>query len=356
MIAGAIGAQQHHCASNAWRALITFPEFFRHHGHLVEGWLVIEEAERVTLVEHVWCLLAHEHIVDPSILLLVPETTHVFYFSGVTRDYAETEALEGALFPHVRFDGLHGDDGLGHPGYREARTAARRKLYTLALAQRPPKAIQLFVGRDLDEESQPASAERATAPLIIEGMPLDVHLSLVTSQVIEAVSDHCWQNARQALLAMPDAFVCASYIEGWMVSEWAEEIHLTEHGWICTSRSSIVDPSLLLHPVPRRLAYFPGVQVSWLEIQAYATERLPLARSRGLSMLTYQEACQQALELAEALAWQTGLPLVIEPGRTSAIRVTGATMHLKEVIWPFPVPSTPLSFDLFEEEEHDAHS
>lgn len=56
-IAKAIDAQPNHCALNAWRTLIEFPEIFRDEGHLVEGWCVVEEKEHVALVEHVWCEL-----------------------------------------------------------------------------------------------------------------------------------------------------------------------------------------------------------------------------------------------------------------------------------------------------------
>src|SRR5260370_27812127 len=85
-LAVATHAQTFHCTSNAWRALIEFPDLFRSGGRLVEGWFVIETNDRVVMNEHVWCELAGR-IVDPSILLLVSETTPVFYFPGLSRDY-----------------------------------------------------------------------------------------------------------------------------------------------------------------------------------------------------------------------------------------------------------------------------
>jgi hypothetical protein len=338
-VAAAIGAQKNHCAANAWRALIEFPELFRRGGHLVEGWFVIEEEGQVTLVEHVWCELANGLIVDPSVLLLVPETTPVFYFPGLTRDYAETEALEGELFPHVRFDGLHGDDGLGHPGYMAARSAARRKAYALALARKPPKAMQFLTARD-PKEAHPPEADVAIAPPVVEGAQLDLQRSLDTCRQIQSVSGQCWYNARKALFDMPNAFLTAVYIEGWVVGQSPDAIRVTEHGWIWMPRTGIVDPTIVLGSVPTRLAYLPGVQLSWLEMQQYRTIRLPLARERGLNSPEYQESCRNALSKAETRAWQTGLPILIEPGGVCTLRAVGETIQIAEVSWEFPVPST----------------
>ena len=335
-VAAAIDAQPNHCALNAWRTLIDFPELFREAGHLVEGWCVIAEEEQVTLVEHVWCTLDDgQKIVDPSILLLVKDSTPLFYFSGLTRTYTETEALEGALFPHVRFDGVHGDDGLGHAGYKAARAAARRKVYTLALARKPPKAMEFVTARSLEEPPRLEANGEKTFP-VIEGTPLDVALSLATSREIQAVPEQCWYNARQALLDMPNTFFTSTYIEGWVVGVWSSVIRVSEHGWIWTPRTGIVDPSMMLGAAPKRLVYLPGVQLSWLEIQQYRTTRLPLARERGLGGLDYQEACHKAIARAEVLAWQTGLPILIEPGGVRMVRMVGETIQMTEVAWDLP--------------------
>ena len=145
MVATATGARSNHGAANAWRALLTFPELFREDGHLVEGWFVIEEEDQITLVEHVWCELADGRIVDPSVLLLVSESIPVFYFSGLTRTFEETESLEGELFPHVGFDGIHGEDGLGHPAYKKARDAA------MSLLRKRLKERKIVQGWELDQ-------------------------------------------------------------------------------------------------------------------------------------------------------------------------------------------------------------
>ncbi|HEU5377139.1 MAG TPA: hypothetical protein VFV38_17040 [Ktedonobacteraceae bacterium] len=335
-IAAAIDAQKHHCAVNAWRALILFPEHFRDGGHLVEGWLVIEDAEQVTLVEHVWCERANEQVVDPSILLLVPETTLVAYFPGVRRSYAEAEALEGAWFPHVRFDGLHGVDGLGHAGYQAARTAARHLTATLALKRQPPKAMRFVTAQDGEH-----TGVRETEEILGEGAPLELHGSVTTALATQAVLGRCWYNARAALREMPNEFLSASYVEGWVVGQWTDVIRLIEHGWVWRPRTGIVDPTIVLDQLPRRLVYFPGLELSWHEIQQYETTLLPLARELGLGLLAYQQACQQALHRAEALAWQTGLPIVTEPGRTQVFERQGdRLLPLANASWAFPVPST----------------
>lgn len=337
-VAAAIKAQPNHCAVNAWRALIELPALFRQGGHLVEGWAVIEEATQVAMVEHVWCCLANGLIVDPSILLLVDASTPVFYFAGLTRSYAETEALEGELFPHVRFDGEHGADGLDHPGYKAAWSAARRKTYALALARKPPKALQFQVARSREESSSSVAEEEATLPMI-EGEVLDVQRSIETSRQIQAIPEQCWYNARQALLELPNTFFTATYIEGWVVGVWSHAIRVSEHGWIWAPRTGIVDPSIVLGAVPRRLRYVPGIRLSWLELQPYQTSRLPLARERWPDQLSYQEACQIALERAEALAWETGLPILIEPGGARTIRFGDGTLQMTDVAWD--VPSRP---------------
>jgi hypothetical protein len=334
-VADVIRAQPNHCAVNAWRALIELPDLFREEGYLVEGWMVIEEATQVALVEHVWCCLADGRIVDPSVLLLVSEHTPVWYFAGLRRTYAETEALEGELFPHVRFEGAYGADGLGHPGYKAAWSAARRKTYALALVHKPPKALQFQSVRRGEEPTASSTEEEAVLP-IIEGGSLDLQRSLDTSRQIQAVPEQCWYNARQALLEMPHAFFTATYIEGWVVGVWSHAIRVSEHGWIWTPRDGIVDPSIVLGSVPRRLQYVPGIRLSWLDLQHYQTTRLPLAREGWPDQLSYQEACQKALERAEALAWETGLPMLIEPGGARTIRVVDGTLQFSEIAWDIP--------------------
>ena len=143
----AVSALPNHCFFNAWRTLMLLPELFRPHGRLIEGWCVIEDEQQVVVNEHGWCERADGMIVDPSLILLVPPDHPVFYFPGVSRSWEETEALEGELFPHVRFDGQHGADGLGHADYRAAYEAAKAQGLALAQATTPPKALHCLTAQ-----------------------------------------------------------------------------------------------------------------------------------------------------------------------------------------------------------------
>lgn len=174
---------------------------------------------------------------------------------------------------------------------------------------------------------------------------MDVQLSLETSREIQAIPEQCWYNARRALLDMPNTFLTSLYIEGWVVGVWPSAIRVSEHGWIWTPRTGIVDPSMMLGSIPKRQVYLPGIRLSWLEIQQYRTTRLPLARERGLDALHYQEACHKAIARAEALAWQTGLPILIEPGGVCQVQIIGETIQMTEVTWDLPVSSLHLSHD-----------
>ena len=350
LLGGAIGAQPFHCATNAWRTLVEFPDLFQTGGHLVEGWFVIETDDRVVMNEHVWCELADGRIVDPSVLLLVPAHTPVWYFAGVRRTFAETEALEGELFPHVRFDGVHGEDGLGHPGYKAAREAARRKVYAQATRVQPPKGLQFLTVQDLDGvlpslPSLPTDpAQNEERPPEVSGVPLNIPLSCAAAREVSARLGGCWYNARNAMCRMPYEFMNASYVEGWLIGQWADSIRLTEHGWIETAQRGIVDPTIVLQTAPTRLEYVPGLRRSWSHLQAYTTCPLPIARRSALGddLLHYQEACQIALAKGEHLAWQTGLPLLPEPGGVIKRRGIGPiVLDVEEVVWEFPVPSAP---------------
>ncbi len=342
-LAAAIGAQPFQCALNAWRALIEFPALFRSGGRLVEGWFVVESDDRVVMNEHVWCELADGSIVDPSVLLLVPATTPVWYFAGLTRSWEEAETLEGEYFPHVRFDGRHGPDGLGHPGYRAAREAARRTVYARALRPQPPKAMQFLTAQDLDD-GKPLTASDPRTPLVVNGGPLDLERSLAIAHALPAVPDRCWYNAREAMMQMPHQFLLAAYVEGWILHQGTKAIRITEHGWIEDPPTGIVDPTIVLDEAPGRLEYFPGVRLSWGELQTCAPSFLPLARQqdRGDETLAYQHACHLALRRGEALAWHTGLPLLPEPGAVVTIEGRGTgLLRLEASFWAFPAPSLP---------------
>lgn len=152
-VAPAIGARPHECFANAWSAFIELPDLFRG-GTFVEGWLLIECEQEVQIIEHGWCVLPDEQIVDPSIVLLIEDNQRVLFFPGVRRTWRETEALEGEFFPHVRFDGKHGDDGLGNPDYNAAYETAVQIATTIAASATSPKTLTVHTAQPLSEESQ----------------------------------------------------------------------------------------------------------------------------------------------------------------------------------------------------------
>lgn len=139
-LALATGAVANACYANAWEtifALTGWPDL-----RLVEGWLVLEQASQVTIIEHCWC----EHdglIVDPSIVLLAPQRSclQAHYFAGVHRDRAELQTLVCRDLPYVRASGNYGPDGLEHAEYRAAYDAAYGKATQLARASSPEKAV-----------------------------------------------------------------------------------------------------------------------------------------------------------------------------------------------------------------------
>ncbi len=146
---------------------------------------------------------------------------------------------------------------------------------------------------------------------------------------------------------MPNTFFTSTYVEGWVVGVWSNAIRVSEHGWITRRDGSIVDPSIVLGAVPKRLIYLPGIHLSWLEIQQYRTTRLPLARERWKESPDYHEACKLALGRAEELAWQTELPILIEPGGARTLRFVGEMLQMTEVAWEVPVSSPPPLSSLF---------
>lgn len=153
-------AVPHCCAKNAWRALICVPDLFFPTGEYIEGWMVYETETQVMLVEHCWTELAPgpvRHIVDPSIVFLVRPGQPVRYFVGVRRSWRETEALEGELFPHVRFD-RYGEDGLGHPGYRAAFEQARHYGSELAKAASPPRDLAIHTAQEIPDDTSEEDA------------------------------------------------------------------------------------------------------------------------------------------------------------------------------------------------------
>lgn len=83
VVAFATGAVPNYCYANMWHTIRELPEL--RDAQLVEGWIVLEQATRVSLVEHCWSECEDHLIVDPSIVLCIRRAHPVFYFPGIRR-------------------------------------------------------------------------------------------------------------------------------------------------------------------------------------------------------------------------------------------------------------------------------
>jgi hypothetical protein len=150
LIAMQTGAVWGRCYDNAYGAFLGLPELFFPHGTFIEGWIVFEDAGRIALMEHGWLVRGGQSIIDPTIVLVTEPAQPVYYFPGVARSWAEAEALENQLFPHVRFSDF-GEDGMGHPGYKAAYTAALRRARALVV---PGKELVEVRASEISQESE----------------------------------------------------------------------------------------------------------------------------------------------------------------------------------------------------------
>jgi hypothetical protein len=163
-----MGARPNCCFDNAWRLFLrSFPEVFYPDGKFIEGWYVLDFPEKVVMNEHGWCELPDGTMLDPTVVLMVPPDQPVFYFPGVTRSWEEVHTLvqEEQWFPYVR-GAEYGEDGLGHPGYRAAYEAAKRKVAELANAASPPKTQVYLRAQDPDDEPGEAEEAGPSSPLM----------------------------------------------------------------------------------------------------------------------------------------------------------------------------------------------
>lgn len=80
----------------------------------------------------------------------------------------------------------------------------------------------------------------------------DFEESARVGQRIGAIPKLCWRNARRVVQKL-DAYADASYVEGIVCLDGR---HPMEHGWVCRSDGTIIDPTLPRHGG----AYFPGLE------------------------------------------------------------------------------------------------
>lgn len=140
-LALSIGAIPNHCYANAWETFQVLAD--RPDSSLIEGWMVLEQASEITLIEHCWCQCG-QATVDPSIVLLLrrSQCQQAHYIPGIQRTQAELQRLACRDLPYVRSCGQFGPDGMGHPEYCSAYQSAQQVATRLGEASSKPLVIQ----------------------------------------------------------------------------------------------------------------------------------------------------------------------------------------------------------------------
>jgi hypothetical protein len=141
---------------------------------------------------------------------------------------------------------------------------------------------------------------------------LDYKLSTLVARLTGARPNHCWKNAWQALIELPQLFLEGRYVEGWAVFEPGDAVCVLEHGWATLpAERGVVDPTIVLlvdrrHPV----AYFPGLAYTWTETLAFQGQPLPrvLETGGGGVHADYGSAFCQAMAHATRLAGASPAP------------------------------------------------
>lgn len=138
-----IGAEPSRCWRNAVLTVLTFPPLFAE-GTYIEGWIVVQRANRIEIVEHGWCRSPLAGIVDPTIVLrssiLTMESWQqaITYFPGFEVPGKQIkEHVEGKTVPLV-CNAQYGQDGMEHPGYKRSYEQADQHARKLADQQGLP--------------------------------------------------------------------------------------------------------------------------------------------------------------------------------------------------------------------------
>jgi hypothetical protein len=112
---------------------------------------------------------------------------------------------------------------------------------------------------------------------------LDRRLSRVIQYAIEAKLQAPYDNAWRALLAFPVSCEQATFIEGFLVIDLPEEVILCEHGWLQREDGSIIDPTILVQPLPSgsEVFYVAGIQRNRLDVAVLLgkPQQFPAVRS-----------------------------------------------------------------------------
>jgi hypothetical protein len=118
-LATAVEAKPLRCWRNAALAVVRFPDVFVG-GSYIEGWIVLPRSREIILVEHAWCTLSDNRRLDPSLVLVEKPAQPVFFFAGLEIASADLlSRIQGQTLPLVCHSD-YGEDGMQHPGYRQA--------------------------------------------------------------------------------------------------------------------------------------------------------------------------------------------------------------------------------------------
>jgi hypothetical protein len=79
---------------------------------------------------------------------------------------------------------------------------------------------------------------------------VDQRFSRVIQHAIEARLHAPYDNAWRTLLAFPKECGEATFIEGFLVIDLPEVVIVCEHGWLRKEDGAIIDPTILLQPLP----------------------------------------------------------------------------------------------------------
>jgi hypothetical protein len=135
---------------------------------------------------------------------------------------------------------------------------------------------------------KPSDASGGSEPVaVVQGLHevLDQRLSRVIQHAIEARLQAPYDNAWRTLLAFPRECGEATFIEGFLVIDLPEVVIVCEHGWLRKEDGSIIDPTILLQPLPSgtQIYYVTGIQRPRLEVALLLgkSQQLPAVRSDG---------------------------------------------------------------------------
>jgi hypothetical protein len=149
---------------------------------------------------------------------------------------------------------------------------------------------------------------------------LQYELSLTAALLVQARPHHCYANAWQALLTLPELFgQDGLLVEGWIVVELPHEVRVIEHCWDQRGEL-IIDPTVVLAGNKTLSThFFAGSLLTRAQVAQLQVAQLPLVRTAGsfgpdgLLHPGYRQAYEDALALAESLKAESGKAIALHP-------------------------------------------